>query len=596
MADVPEKTDLEQAFQWHLKLAGRALSVLVPFDAEVCRETRELLNNKKVRVETLGTILAQDPMLVHELLRRSNSAALASKTKVVSVRTGIMTLGLDALIEMLDSFSKCPQISDPEICDWLDFHRDRCVRTGDTAKIISGMVASHLVDEAYVAGLFLFIGELVATSHLRERYVQLASELNNRSKLLYRLSQDYAFDVEEASVSFLSCNGLPDLFAQAVARDGAPSNPEIGLLKTVCFAAGEMVDTYDAEKWDRLEPGKTLPSKSALRMLRITEDQYATLYSKVTNYLQSGEVAEALNPEDNLEVGRPVAVETTPAPTTTTTTTTTTATATAAPPSPPKHEVPPAPAEEPPPPVKRRPGVILTETEPIKTKPKVVQKPADEPAADARKPGRLRAFSETLKMFGMDSSGAASRTEPIVEEKSSDGFNVPRPPPVKESKVKKVVAGFSNLCDEAETTEDLLSRSLDMLVNSGAFKKAALIVVSEGEKEAIVVACRGAEIADGQIIEIDDDLNPIAQSISKVQSFGNRSSKSSPFGSKAFAVAPILAVHETPVALYADCGSDAVLTFDARRIFRQVVELLNAHLPDLAGSIPNEIAKPKDRE
>jgi hypothetical protein len=128
-----------------------------------------------------------------------------------------------------------------------------------------------------------------------------------------------------------------------------------------------------------------------------------------------------------------------------------------------------------------------------------------------------------------------------------------------------------------------------MLVDNGPFEKSALIVVSKTKRNAIVVAARGPMIGTGQKLDIDDPLNPLAQCFSKVQSFGNKESDLSPFGSKSFALAPINADHETPVALYADCGNDKAITFEARRVFRTVVEILNERLPLIPGGIPVEL-------
>jgi len=114
-------------------------------------------------------------------------------------------------------------------------------------------------------------------------------------------------------------------------------------------------------------------------------------------------------------------------------------------------------------------------------------------------------------------------------------------------------------------------------------------VVSKDRKTAIVVACRGPTFGGGQTLQLDDPLNPLAQCLSKVQSFGRKNNNISPFGSKAFAVSPIDADHDTPVALYADCGENGALTFESRRIFRNVVEILNQKLPTLPGGIPVEI-------
>jgi len=146
--------------------------------------------------------------------------------------------------------------------------------------------------------------------------------------------------------------------------------------------------------------------------------------------------------------------------------------------------------------------------------------------------------------------------------------------------------------EAATNSQDLLNSFLDLLVASGVshgpFEKSALIVVSEDRQTATVVASRGPQISKGEVLVLEDPLSPLAQCFSKVQSFGVQSSASSPWGSKAFALAPLKSSHSTPVALYADCGTDGKLPFDARRVFRNVVEILNSRLPALPGGIPTD--------
>jgi len=116
-----------------------------------------------------------------------------------------------------------------------------------------------------------------------------------------------------------------------------------------------------------------------------------------------------------------------------------------------------------------------------------------------------------------------------------------------------------------------------------------VIALSNDRKNAIIVAARGLDVKHGQRMHIQDRLSPLAQGFSKVQSFGNVSNENYPFGSKAFAVAPLNANHNNPVALYADCGVDGSLTFEARRVFRTVVDMVNQKLVQLPGGIPLEI-------
>jgi hypothetical protein len=151
------------------------------------------------------------------------------------------------------------------------------------------------------------------------------------------------------------------------------------------------------------------------------------------------------------------------------------------------------------------------------------------------------------------------------------------------------VANITEQIEGAKRSEDLLRDILGILTEDGPFEKTALMVVSKDRKTSIVIAARGPQIATGQQLLLDDPLSPLAQCFTKVQSFGNRASPESPWGSKAFALSPIDANHETPVALYADCGISGSITFEARRIFRVVVEILNQKLPTIPGGLPVEL-------
>jgi hypothetical protein len=126
---------------------------------------------------------------------------------------------------------------------------------------------------------------------------------------------------------------------------------------------------------------------------------------------------------------------------------------------------------------------------------------------------------------------------------------------------------------------------LDMLIGNGMFQRSALIVVSAEKDRATVVAARGTDLEKGQTIIIDDPVSPFAQAFARVQSFGHKESELSPFGSKSFALAPIAANHPTPVVLYADAGNDPI-TFEGRRVFREVIVMLSEKLPQLPGGLP----------
>jgi hypothetical protein len=212
---------------------------------------------------------------------------------------------------------------------------------------------------------------------------------------------------------------------------------------------------------------------------------------------------------------------------------------------------------------------------------------ADSPPLAAKGPGSVAPTGapQTLSDKYNINKGAAAKTTARVEKSAP----VVTPPPLRTSAGNAFVSNVSKELDSATSSEELLRSILGILIEEGPFEKSALIVVSKDRKNALVIAARGPSITNGQTLILEDPLSPLAQCFSKVQSFGNRSSSDSPWGSKAFALSPIDADHDTPVALYADCGNNGSLTFEARRIFRVVVDILNQKLPTIPGGIPVEL-------
>ncbi|NDC38005.1 MAG: hypothetical protein EBZ48_08125 [Proteobacteria bacterium] len=331
------------------------------------------------------------------------------------------------------------------------------------------------------------------------------------------------------------------------------------IMKPICMAAGELVEAFDQNRLDKLAPGKTIPPKSALRILMMTDQQYLKIYERVSEFLFSFRLLE----ERKRDAAR-------------------TAPATAA--------------------SGKTAGSKSGESKELQSEIQTLLNEDAENILDSTDDDFLEDDEAQV-----ESTAIAEVDEPLGPELSdfnlrpdrSDAKTVARvqkvdekpavAPVIHTKKGSQFLADVSSLLGDAKTSEELLSQLLGKLVAPGPFEKAALIVVSQDRKKAIVVACRGPALGTGQTLSLHDELNPLAQCLSRVQSYGRKTNNVSPFGSRSFAVAPIDADHETPVALYADCGTNGALTFEARRIFRAVVGILNEKLPSLPGGIPVEL-------
>lgn len=537
------------------------LALQLPPDRIVWAEARRLVGNKNIRVEDLAICAAQDPIIVLDLLRIANAMFFSGgRSPITSTKSAIIRLGSDVVLSALDKLGERPGFEDPKVARWLEDHRQRGKRISIVSSILAEALARNLTDDAQTAGLFASTGDMLATAHLGPVYVAIA-ETNQRASVNYRLVQDHKFDCERMGLSYLRRNGIPEALLFAIDRDAASRVPERAILRPICQAAVEMCDAFDAKRWEKLAPGKQLPPKSPLRMLQIPEPQYLKIYERASEYLFSAKVIEDMRREGRSVGGGATSLS-------------------------------PTPREE----LNLDINKLVTGEVEAQTSDPTLAVPFHDPRSATPVRGSAQAnhldvegsvgpSRETMDQFSL--SLAKSRKNAVARASETAAV---APPEIHTTNGTTIVSSIVQQFDQATRSEELLAQLLEALVDKGPFEKSALIVVSKDRKAAVVVAARGPNIGNGQRLSLDDPLSPLAQCFSKVQSFGNKESPVSPFGSKAFALAPIDADHDTPVALYADCGNSGTLTFESRRIFRAVVEVLNRRLPGIPGGIPVEVS------
>ena len=549
--------------------SGNPLNIQFACHQLVWREARRLVTDRAVRVEDFATCCAQDPVIGMELLRISNAMYFAGgRSPITTIKTSIVRLGHDVVLETLDKLAQRPFLENEEVHHWFEIYRNKCKRSSIVSRILAEAVARTLSDDCQSAGLFVCVGEMLAVAHFREEYVQLAEE-HSRGGINYYLGHKFRFDVEQMGLKYLRKNGLPEALLFAIDREAQVRSPDRAILRPLCMAATEMLDAFDANRWEKLAPGRSLPPKSSLRLLQMNDQQYLKVYERVAEYLFSERLDEERRRKE--EFKRNVLNQ---------------------------HEDPIESATE----ISGQSGAYHLEDDSV----------SDQASLQNDVASLIQGRVEANVTREIDAEATSQRPKETAEERSEFPRDVatqfslsdnsqktearaekPRsiapPPQLRTRRGNAVVSSLSNMIQSADSSEELLTVLLERLIKEGPFEKSALIVVSKNRQYAIVVSARGPDIGNGQKLSLDDPLSPLAQCFSKVQSFGNKKSKTSPFGSKAFALAPIDADHETPVALYADCGNNGSLTFEARRIFRTIVEILNQKLPTIPGGIPVEI-------
>lgn len=538
MSETKEKTNPEsdsssESADGH-KSGSSVYSLLFPADPAVWNEARKLASDSNLKVEDLAACSSQDPAIVLELLKSSNALFFSGgKSPITSIKTAIVRLGSENIVSILEKIREREKISNPRESYWFEVHRSRNRRTAIISRMLSEILARTLSDDCQAISLFSFAGEMLAVLQLHENYTLLADE-NSRSTVLYRLIQDHKFDCEKIGLSYIRRNGVPEASAFALDREARAKSGERAIMRQICAASAEMVDAFDNERWDKIAPGKSLPPKSYIRSLGISESQYLKIFERASEYLfsskvsdenkrlqplvafNSGDGSDQIKTEDN-NASSSLANDINSL-------------------------------------LGELPDVELFEEQDLDTE------------------------------FGLSDSAS----KPFIARSEQSEIEIPEVA-LSSNKMEAMLSSLSNVFDQAKSSEEVLTQLLEIMVTPGPFEKSALIVVSKDRKKAVVVAARGPGIDERQMLMLNDPLSPLAQCFSKVQSFGNRKSNNSPFGSRAYALSPIDADHDSPVALYADCGSAGAISFEARRVFRMVVKLLNQKLPQVAGGIPVEI-------
>jgi len=537
------------------------LTIPFPTHSRILSEARKLVAERASRVEDLALICSQDPAIVIELLRISNAMSYAGgRTEITTAKAAIVRLGSEVLLETFDKLAERPKFENSEVKKCFETFRSKGKRISIVARLLSEILAKRLSDDSQTAGLLIAVGEMLAVAYFKDEYVKLSEE-HMRSSLNYQLQQHHKFDVEIMGLKYLRKQGIPESLLFALDREARAKNPDRAMLRPLCHAAAELVDAFDNNRWEKFAPGKQLPPKSNIRMLQISEAQYLKLYERTAEYLFSERITEErenhaklkqvvdenkidaienseLNEEFEDDLGADI-------------------------------------------------NKLIRSTTTSSIDPDNI---LDTSQAEKKIELSTQALiNEDLFDISKEDFSLDSKDYKLRQARKSLETQIVTPPQLRTSGGNAVVSSISNMFNAAKSSEELLADLLDMLVKGGPFKQTAIIVVSKTREHAIVVAARGNNLGNGQRLELNDPLSPLAQCFSKVQSFGNQSNKSSPFGSKAFALAPIDADHDTPVALYADCGNDGSLTFEARRVFRTVVEILNQKLPTIPGGIPVEI-------
>lgn len=500
----------------------------IPVDRDVCDSLLEFLNDQSVRVDKLNELVSSDPVLLLEVVAAANGLKNISGGKaVLEGKPALLALGLERIRKLVQELAENTPHYDEDKKQWLRLIKQRCKKSGAVSSLVAKAVRPESTFECFTIGSFAYFGDLIALSKLGNHFIGMMEAGMRRSKLRYQLAKDFNFSLEEETIDYLRKRTLPNAVPLALDPESSKLFPNIQAMKEICLSAVEFVDAFLEDKLDRLAPGVSIPPKSYRRMLALSEARYEALYESISTYLEKGEFVEEVQEEVEVDdAGMFAPVEG----------------------SLESNELEVAEIDL---------GDSSSTFEEAFEAVEVVEQP---------EPGDVVDFEEEYRPI-----------ETVARRKYV-------------SKSDQAMPKFVSMFEDTESVDELLERLLDMLVHQAPFESAALLVVAQEEKRAMAVMSRGRKLIQGdeRIVTIKDPLSPLLHAKSKVVSYSPKKKGHSPFGCGNYALAPLDVEYKRPVILYADCGEGNTLTFEARRLFRKVVDMLNNILPDMEGAIPME--------
>ena len=287
MTTVNKNIGYQKAAGQKKPLAQNAyLRLALPPEKNIHATTSRMIRDHGLHISNFAAWAIQDPILVIELLRRANAIRFSRDAEISSVHTAVIRLGEDSVSGILTSLKTRRPFKDQEMQGLFEMYRDKARRTSIIAKYMANWLLSSFSEKCQTAAVLSTMGDMLAIASLGDEYLMLARS-QVRAQINYLLKRDYSFDIEKAALKYLRLNGVPDFLVDTLSHDAKLSSKEQNTMRTICFAAEELVNAFDAHKWEKMAPGEPLPSKSYIRLLCMDARQYAKIFSVATKYLYS---------------------------------------------------------------------------------------------------------------------------------------------------------------------------------------------------------------------------------------------------------------------------------------------------------------------
>jgi hypothetical protein len=526
------------------------LSINLQPNEEIIKEAILLASDKNVRISRLSETVLKDPVITLEILAIANSSSMTSeKTSIAAVQTGVIRIGSKKLLSTLTNLKNRIR-NDIDLDVAVEYHSLR--RLSERASIVSEILSSHIqrdvIEISQTCALLSYIGPMILCTYLDREYLELA-HLRKRNALAYRIQSRYGVHYNDMLIRYLKERHLPSIIFYPFDRELKCKTTSQSALRLIVESAIELVEAYEDGKWMRYGPSGNLPPKSNIRLLKISDAQFANIYDEIEYSLGISKPATEVEESDS------------PIPHITESYNSSTIQITSE--------------------IEETGEMELDNTLEESENQDKIQVVFDTPHYDEDE--EIKTPSVVLErdqLIDFLSHGSA-----VFIERTHDNLAYEKNTLSKEA--QEVLESIEFICKGAESSQSLLEELMSVITEQGPFSRSALIQVNNSGETAILKSAIGeqfSEIDPPYELFVEDPLSPLSTCATRVSSFNAKGIKDiiAPFGISSYAISPIKLNSNKTFVLYVDCGEHKPLPLEARKMFRLVVALLNKALPEFS--------------
>lgn len=518
----------------------------IPPKFSVVSEIRKLTESTNINTNKLVSVCMSDPVVIIELIKLYQFASERNKDRpLVDLKDIVVLLGPGLINELCDQLLEREAFEHELADEYLENARRRCLHAGEVAHFITKTLRGVNPEEARLAAILREMSELQVIIQQPREYLELAESLP-RVKLIYQLAKQYKFNAEDASVAYLKRMSCPPNLLQLIDSKMVLSAAERVKLKLICKAVAELIEMVAQETIDKVAPGKPLPARSTLKNLQVTDNEQKSIYEHI---LSVTTVAEEVLEEVKQVIEEQAAEET---------------------------------VVEPTPPETDTIESTLQENTSVDT----LSSPMDNPEDLCEDEYEEECFDDSAITENIEGN--------LVDDNEVDQSLTYRlEPPIAAApscQLDDVITRTESILVETPDAMNALERVINVLTSYSAFTRAALLLVDSQDRSVEIMLDFNVNFGSKEF-NLSNGWSAFLVKEPQVYSFSKRGRHLTEFKSLTYAMGPISVFENQSLMVYADCGPNEVIPFVARRLFRQLINMLK----DKFGNVLEESLSPQDQ-